>query len=159
MMRSALVVVALFACGKDREVGTGTVVQPSVFADVLLNLPDGWSATYDKATDAQVITGKGTTVRLDRADERYVASPDAFMNHLSPRWKGRLVTIEDRLNVRNSGFAMNLGIYKDEKDEHPLHVTVVTGKLGKVWYRCIGEGIDDEALRQEVIQLCQSVHP
>jgi hypothetical protein len=157
-MRSALVLVALLACKSDKPEDKSNIVAPHVFSDVSFDLPQGWTSSYVEAEDAWQLTSGATTVRLERADERYVASPDAYMNHLTPRWKGKLVTIEDRKSVRSAGFAMTLGIYTGEKDTHPERITVVAGKLGTVWYRCISNSIDDEAIRLEVIAMCRSVH-
>ena len=158
-MRSvALSLLLLFGCSKDKGADQSNVVAPRAFADVQLTLGEGWGSTYDAATDTRHLVGPGgTEVQLQQADERFVASPDAYMNHLSPRWKGKLVTIEDRASVRSSGFALKLGVYTGENDPAPLHVTVVVGKLGRIWYHCIGEAIEDDAIHQQVIAMCRSV--
>jgi hypothetical protein len=158
-MRSCVVVLVLLASCKEAPKETGTVVKPSVFADVAFEMPPDWTKTYDKDTDAwQLATADAkTTVRIERADERYVASPDAYMEHLAPRWKGKLVTIEDRDQIRRSGFAMTLGIFAGENDENPIRSTVAVGKLGAVWYRCMSEGAYDDTIRMQVTALCRSV--
>jgi hypothetical protein len=158
MMRS-IALAALAAACKDKPKETGTVIKPAAFADLSFEAPDGWSSHYDKDTDAlQLASADGkTTVRIERADERYVASPDAYMQHLAPHWPGKLVTIEDRENS-GSGFELTLGIYNGEGDRNPLHSTVVVRKLGAIWFRCMSEGAYDETIRTSVIQLCRSVH-
>jgi hypothetical protein len=157
-VKRVAILVALLACGKRNNdaVGSGSAVASRAFADVQVPVLDGWTAKYEESSDSWLLTGPAT-VRLERADERYVAGPDAYMNHLSPRWKGRLVTIEDRGNTRSSGFAMKLGVYTGENDPKPLHVTVLVGKLGRVWFRCLGEGIEDDAIHQQVIEMCKAV--
>jgi hypothetical protein len=159
-MRSWVLALALVACGKDEPKQVGTVVKPSVFADIFIAEPADWTKAYDPETDSWLLTGPGakTTVRIERADERYVASPDAYMEHLAPRWKGKLVTIEDRDPIRSSGFAMTLGVYAGENDANPIRTAVAVGKLGTVWYRCMSDGAYDDNVRVFVTWLCKSVH-
>lgn len=156
--------VALAGCGKgDRTAGDqGKVIAPSVLADIeLWPHPDGWTESYDAATDAWTVRSADghTTVRIERADERYVASPDAFMHHVAAtRWsKDKLVTIEDR-EVIGNGFELTLAVYAGANDSHPLRATYVVRKLKKIWYQCHADGVDDDALRTQIIAVCRSVH-
>jgi len=161
MTRSVLLLFALAACGKSDKAkpeAKDNVVAPRALETVAFDLPDKWTSSYDKDTDAwQVASADAqTTVRIERADERYVASPDAYMHHVAQKWQGKLVTIEARTNVK-SGFAMTLGIFTGEKDPNPQHATVVVRELGSRWYRCLSEGADSEEIRDQVIALCRSV--
>jgi hypothetical protein len=157
-MRKVLVFVALLACSKDKEGGTGgTVVVSSALADLSITPYGDFKSTYDAKTDSWQLTSPAAKVVLERADERYVQSPDAFMNQMSSRYPGKLVTIEARDNVRAAGFAMTLGVYAGEKDPNPLHVTVVVGQLGKLWYQCLAENLDENT-RSNVVAMCRSVH-
>jgi hypothetical protein len=167
-MSSTVVIVssalglAFAACGTDdrapRKQGSSTMVPSRALAD--LAIPDGWTASYDKDADAWQIVSNytPTMVRIERADERYVASPDAYMHHLAPKWgTTKLVTIEDRQHV-NGGFAMTLAVFASKDDPKPMRATYVVRQLRKVWYRCYAEGVDDDSLRAQVIELCRSVH-
>lgn len=158
------VLAAVFgACGKrddssPRE-GSGTTVAARAFADVRIAVPPGWTSQYEQAADAwQVVSAdRRATVRIERADERYVASPDAYLNHLTPRWgKDKLVTILDRRHI-GSGFVLTVGVFAGDDDPNPLSATYVVRKLGKLWYQCQVESVEDEALREQVIALCRSV--
>jgi hypothetical protein len=160
-MRRLLVALALVACSKTDKAtskGSGTEIKSRALADVELALPDGWTKTYEPDSDAWQLASADakTMVRVERADERFVASPDAYMHHIAPRWKPKLVTIEERKNVK-SGFAMMLGIFASENDPNPLHATVVVRELGGAWYRCLSEGTDDEGIREQIIAVCRSV--
>jgi hypothetical protein len=160
MTRSGLVlVIALAACGKDKQAGSGgTVVQSRVLESATFALPEGWTSTYEPDHDAWRFASTDTTIRLERADERYVASPDAYMQHIGSRLgKGRLVTIEFREPVGKTGFAMTLAGFTRENDPKPTRTTLVVRQLGKAWYDCHAEGIDDDALREQVMALCRSV--
>jgi hypothetical protein len=153
----------LGACGNrddssTRE-GSGTTVAARAFADVRIAVPQGWTSQYDQGADAwEVVSAdRRATVRIERADERYVASPDAYLNHLTPRWgTDKLVTILDRRHI-GSGFVLTVGVFAGESDPNPQSATYVVRKLGKLWYRCHTENVDDEALREQVIALCRSV--
>jgi len=158
-MKRAAIVIALCACSKhDTSGDQSAIVKPQVFADISMSVPDGWTSSYDKDTDAWhvVSVDARTTVQLERADERFVASPDAYMHHLEPRWPGKLVTIEQREHVAG-GFVITLGVFAGANDPHAQHATYVVRKLGKVWYRCFADGTEDEPLRNQVIALCRSV--
>jgi hypothetical protein len=149
----------LLACGNrdtHSETGSATPVASRALAEATMDLPAGWTSRYDSATDTWQITG-AATVHIERADDRYVASPDAFMHHVSSRWPGKLVTIEARQAV-GSGFAVTLAVFSGQNDPHPLRSTYVVKQLTRVWYQCGAEGVDDEAVRAQVIALCRSVH-
>ncbi|HEX5060133.1 MAG TPA: hypothetical protein VFV99_12270 [Kofleriaceae bacterium] len=161
MMRSLLLVLALAACGKSdkpKPEAHDNVIAPRALEGLAFDLPDQWTKTYDTDHDAWNIASAdaATKVLIERADERYVASPDAYMHHVSQQWPGKLVTIESRKNVKG-GFAMTLGIFTGEKDPNPQHATVVVRELGSRWYRCISEGADSEEIREQVLALCRSV--
>ena len=159
-MKRAAIILALCACSKhEPKTDESTVVKPHVFADIYTWPPDGWTSSYDNDADTWHYASPDglTKVLLERADERYVASPDAYMHHLEPRWPGKLVTIEQREHVAG-GFVLTLGVFAGQNDPHPLHATFVVRKLGKVWYRCFAEGTEDEAVRNQVIAVCRSVH-
>ena len=163
MTRSALALLCvLAACSKSDDAkakeGSANVVASRLLADVSAMLPDGWTTTYEPETDTRTFASPdGKTVVLERADERYVASPDAYMRHLEARlFKGKLVTIERRKNV-NSGFAMVLAIFAGSKDSQAVRATFVVRELGSVWYSCHGESTDDEAAQDQVMALCRSV--
>lgn len=159
----SVLAIVLGACGNrdgssTRE-GSGTTVAARAFADVRIAVPQGWTSQYEQGEDAwQVVSAdRRAVVRIARADERYVASPDAYMNHLTPRWgKDKLVTILDRRHL-GSGFVLTVGVFVGEADPNPLSATYVVRKLGKLWYQCHVENVDDEALREQVIALCRSV--
>jgi hypothetical protein len=159
-LRVIAVVAALGACGKGSSSSDqGTEIQPAAFAGAQMNLPPGWTATYDDKADTWnvVLPGGTKTVRLERADERHVASPDAYMQHVTPSFgKGKLVTIEQRETVSN-GFAITLAAYAGDKDPAPMRTTYVVKKLGRIWYTCHVDGVEDDTLRREVISMCRSV--
>lgn len=162
MTRSGLVVViALAACSKDKQAGSGgTVVQSRALEGATFALPAGWTSSYEPDHDAWRFAAADATtaIRLERADERYVASPDAYMQHIGSRLgKDRLVTIEFREAVGKTGFAMTLAGFRGENDPKPTRTTLVVRQLGKAWYDCHAEGIDDDALREQVMALCRSV--
>lgn len=162
-MRHAVLFLALAACGnRDRtsDEGSGTIVASRALADLQLALPEGWTKTYEPSTDAwQLASGDArTAVRIERTDERYVASPDAYMQLVAARWgKDKLVTIEDREQLGRSGFALTLAVFAGEADPQPMRTTHVVRKHGKLWYRCFAEGVDDQALRTQVVALCRSI--
>ncbi|HEY5925353.1 MAG TPA: hypothetical protein VIV11_26900 [Kofleriaceae bacterium] len=155
-----VLVLGLVACKSDSakaKEGSANVITSRVLEDVTFSLPDGWTTSYEEDTDTrQFASSDGKAVRLERADERYVASPDAFMRHLEPRFKGKLMTIERRKNV-SSGFAVVLAIFASAKDSEPVRATFVVRELGSAWYSCWSEGTDDEAAQDQVIALCRSV--
>jgi hypothetical protein len=163
MMRSLVVVVvavaaaAAAACKGEEAKPTGTVVESRVLEGATFALPQGWTSAYGK-DDAWTFASAdaGTTVRFERTDERFVASPDAFMQHVKSRYGGRLVTIEQREYV-GKGFIITLAAFKGEKDPSPQRTTFVVRPLGKLWFSCHADGLEDEARRNEVIALCRSV--
>lgn len=159
-MKLAICIVALVvACGNRDPSGgaVGSAAVPSrALAEATMELPAGWSSTYDAATDAWQMSDGRTTVRLERADDRYVASPDAFIHHISERHKSKLVTIEHREHV-NAGFAVTLAVFASKTDPHPWRATYVVRQLTRVWYQCYAEAVDDETVRAQVIALCRSV--
>ena len=162
-MRRALVVCALLAlgaCSKDKPEDRGTVVQSRVLESATFDLPPGWTSSYGNDDSWQFASpDTQTTVRFERTDERYVASPDAFMQHVAPRYgKDKLVTIEQREHS-GKGFAITLAIFKGENDPKPQRTTFVVRPLSKAWYSCHADGLDEEAARNEVIALCRSVRP
>ncbi len=153
-MRNVLLLVALVACGKDKQEGAGgTVVQSRMLEGATFALPQGWTSTYGADDTWQFASSDGRTVRLERTDERYVASPDAFLQHVAPN---PLATIEQREHA-GKGFAITIAIFASEKDANPKRTTYVVRPLGKAWFSCHAEGLDDETLRNEVIALCRSV--
>jgi hypothetical protein len=104
-----------------------------------------------------VITGKGTTVRLDRADERYVASPDSYLVHLKKGWdEGTTASIDSRATVKD-GFAMTITVKPAVDPDHPKRETHVIRQLGNVWYQCLSEWIPDDATRDQLLALCKSL--
>ena len=155
------VVVLLVACS-DKSSNTpnaGTEIASSVLADVKMSLPEGWTSTYDKAADAWDVTiADGVTkVRIERADERHVASPDAYMQHVTPRFgKNKLVTIEEREQL-SSGFVVTLAAYAGDNDPAPMRTTFVVRKLGEIWLTCHVDNVEDDTLRRQVIYMCRSV--
>ncbi len=153
-------VVALVACS-DKSADTpnaGTEIASSVLADVMISLPDGWTSTYDKAADAwDVALPDNKKVRIERADERHVASPDAYMQHVTPRFgKNKLVTIEEKEQL-SSGFAVTLAAYAGDNDPAPMRTTFVVRKLGEIWLTCHADNVEDDTLRRQVIYMCRSV--
>jgi hypothetical protein len=158
MTAARLAICMLLGCSNrdsQGEAGSAAPVASRALADATMTLPPGWMSSYDRTTDTWQITG-AATVRIERADDRYVASPDAFMHHVSSRWQGRLVTIEARQAV-GSGFAVTLAVFTGQSDPHPMRSTYVVKQLTRVWYQCYAEGVDDEAVRAQVIALCRSV--
>jgi hypothetical protein len=154
----AVAALALACSKKDSDgQGSGTVVKASVLADLVMTLPQGWTSAYDGNTDAWSVTGPGVAAHIERADERYVASPDAYMQHLAPRWGKKLVTIEQREQAGSSGFAITLAVFAAQNDPHPLRSTHMVRKLQRVYVDCNADGIDDEALREQLLTLCRSV--
>jgi hypothetical protein len=153
-MRSALLLLALACCAKSEDKPVGTVVASRVLQDATFDLPQGWTSTYGQDDAWQFTSPTGTKVRFERTDERYIASPDAFMEHVAP--KNQLVTIEQREHS-GKGFAITLARFANEKDEHPQRSTYVVRPLGKAWYACHADGLDEEARRNEVIELCRSL--
>jgi hypothetical protein len=157
MTRSWLLLVALAACKGDEAKPVGTVVESRVLEGATFTLPDGWTSTYGKDDTWQFASADGRTkVRLERTDERFVASPDAFMQHVKPRFGNRLVTIEQRDYV-GKGFVITLAAFAGEKDPKPQRTTFVVRPLGKAWFSCHADGLDDEESRNEVINVCRSV--
>ena len=153
-MRSLLLLVALVACSKDKQEGSGgTVVQSRVLEDARFALPQGWTSTYGADDSWQFTSSDGRTVRFERIDERYIASPDAFMQHVAPH---PLATIEYRDHV-GKGFAITIAIFARDNDPSPKRTTYVVRPLGKAWFSCHADGFDDEGLRDEAIALCRSV--
>jgi hypothetical protein len=144
-------VLALIACGKSERptAESKPAIESHALAAAELELPDGWTKTYEPATDTWHVASPQakTTVRVEHADARYVASPDAYAHHLA---QGKQVTIDQRKNVK-SGFAMTLRI------DGARAATVVVRELGSAWYRCISETAEDDATREQVIALCRSV--
>ncbi len=157
-MRNTLALVALLACGKANQEGSGgTVVQSRVLEGATFALPQGWTSSYGTDDTWRFASPDArTTVLFERTDERYIASPDAFMQHVALRYKGKLVTIEQREHA-GKGFAITLAIFAGEHDPHPQRTTFVVRPLGKAWFSCHADGLDDEALRNDVIALCRSV--
>jgi hypothetical protein len=147
----AALVLALIACGKSDKPAAESkpAIESHALAAAELELPDGWTKAYEPTTDTWQLASQDAkiTVRVEHADARYVASPDAYAHHLA---HGRPVTIEQRKNV-NSGFAMTLRI------DGVRAATVVVRELGSAWYRCSSETADDDATREQVIALCRSV--
>jgi hypothetical protein len=157
MMRSALLLVAAFAaCKGDEAKPTGTIVESRILESATFDLPQGYTSTYGKDDAWQLTSPDGRTVRLERTDERFVASPDAFMQHVKPRFGSRLVTIEQREYV-GKGFVITLAAFKGDKDPNPQRTTFVVRPLGKAWFSCHADGLEDEAPRNEMIALCRSV--
>jgi hypothetical protein len=155
--RTLLLLLALAACKGDEAKPTGTVIASRMLEDATFTLPQGWTSTYGKDDAWQFASPDArTTVRFERTDERYVASPDAFMEHVAPRYGNRLVTIEQREHS-GKGFAITLAAFAGEKDTHPQRTTFVVRPLGKAWFSCHADGLEDEAPRNEVIWLCRSV--
>jgi hypothetical protein len=152
-------VVALGACSSESKPEQGTVVASRALADLDATLPDGWTKTYDATADAwDIASGDGATkARVERTDERYVQSPDAYMQFVAKTWgPGRLVTIEERELMGTSGFVVNLAAFKGDSDPAPLRASHVVRKHGKLWYRCFTES-GDESRREMVNELCRSI--
>jgi hypothetical protein len=160
MMRSLVVVAvvafaAFAACKGEEAKPTGTVVESRILESATFALPQGWTSSYGKDDPWLLTSPDGRTVRLERTDERYVASPDAFMQHVKSRYGGRLVTIEQREYV-GKGFVITLAAFKGDKDPNPQRTTFVVRPLGKAWFSCHADGLEDEMLRNEMIGLCRS---
>ncbi|HEY5945252.1 MAG TPA: hypothetical protein VIV40_07170 [Kofleriaceae bacterium] len=163
MMRSAFVLLVLViagACSKTEQKETGTVIAPRMLESATFELPQGWTSAYGKDDAWQFASADARTkVRFERTDERFIASPDAFMQHVAPRYgKDKLVTIEQR-DHSGKGFAITLAVFAGESDPQPQHTTFVVRPLGKVWFSCYadGLGLEDEPLRNQVVALCRSV--
>ena len=158
-MKKLAICIALAASCTNRDPapggGSAAVVPSRALAEATMQLPQGWTSTYNAATDSWQMSDGRTTVRLERADDRFVASPDAFIHHVSARHKNKLVTIEHREHV-NAGFAVARAVFTRKSDPSPLRATYVVRQLTRVWYQCYAEGID-ETLRAQVIALCRSI--
>jgi hypothetical protein len=154
------VLIVLVACSdkSSDKPNAGTEIASSVLADAKMSLHEGWTSTYDKANDAwDVALPNSKKVRIERADERHVASPDAYMQHVTPRFgKNKLVTIEEREQL-SSGFAVTLAAYAGDNDPAPMRTTFVVRKLGEIWITCHVDNVEDDVLRREVIYMCRSV--
>ena len=147
MRRALLLLLALAACKGDESKPTGKVIESRVLEGATFALPQGWTSTYGKDDAWQFASADpATTVRLERTDERYVKS----------RFGNRLVTIEQREYV-GKGFVITLAAFKGDKDPSPQRTTFVVRPLGKAWFSCHAEGLEDEPRRNEVIALCRSV--
>jgi hypothetical protein len=154
------IVTLLVACSdkSSDKPHAGTEIASSVLADVAISLPEGWTSAYNKGADAwDVALPDGKKIRIERADERHVASPDAYMQHVTPRFgKNKLVTIEEREQL-SSGFAVTLAAYAGDNDPAPLRTTFVVKKLGEIWITCHVDNVEDDTLRRQVIYMCRSV--
>ena len=157
MTRSWLLVVAFAACKGDEAKPTSTVVESRVLESATFTLPEGWTSAYGKDDTWQFASADGATkVRIERTDERFVASPDAFMQHVQSRYGSRIVTIEEREYV-GKGFTITLAAFAGDNDPNPQRTTFVVRPLGKAWFSCHADGLNDEDSRFTVINVCRSV--
>jgi hypothetical protein len=164
--RDWLVLLALGACGthdttttkQDPAAPVKPAAPPPRTLDTLqMQVPDGWQATYDKASDAWLFATPSATARIERADPHVVASPDAYLHARREHWPtGTTADFEKRESVKG-GFAMTVSVKPAADPAHPRRETYVVRELGSVYYECISEAVPDDATRDQLVALCKSL--
>lgn len=169
-----LLLAALIACNNhddaaapNREPAAKPAAKPArppqKLDTLTMAVPDGWKAEYDKDGDKWLFTtppipdGRTANARIERADNRAVASPDAYLHKRLEYWdKGTTAEIEKRESVKD-GFAMTVTVKPAVDPAHPKREMYVVRQLGNVWYQCMSEWVPDDAMRDQLLALCKSL--
>jgi hypothetical protein len=168
--RSLVLALLLAACGKsdvpppkrDNVKPPPPADRPHKLEKLEMVVPQGWTSKYDADWDKWLFEtptadGRTANARIERAPDRFVASPDAYLQYRLKLWDlGTKATIEKREGVKD-GFAMTVVVTAAADPTHPKRETYVVRQLGSVWYQCLSESIPDDAFRDELVGLCKSL--
>jgi hypothetical protein len=108
-------------------------------------------------TTPPLADGRTASARIERADPRTVASPDAYLHRRRELWdQGTTAEFEKREAVKD-GFAMTVVVKPAADPAHPKRETYVVRELGSVYYECLSEWVRDDAMRDQLLALCKSL--
>ncbi len=184
-MKHALLALALFAC-RDREhaltrdvpvkhAGSGSgsgaaAAAPAkphhTLAALETTLPAGWTSEYDRDLDRWLFTlpaqGHERPAIHAHLAQLSAAIPPSAKDYLTLReqlWdKGTVAEIVEQQTLPD-GFAMTVNVKPAVDPTHPKHETYVLRHAGDTWLDCQCEWVPDDAIRDQVLALCESAAP